>query len=532
MQALLGDRWVDGLLDYHRAPGEARVRVTAWRVICPLGGLYFVRPRSSRMVAAYAREIGVRETLRKVASRTQEGRRNEKVLSCGVGVIEEVDEAPEGLRAGDRVVFVAPAHPPCADRLSLPLELLAPAGSLGVPERPGWLLHRDADPDVVPPDWGEVPGWSPQAGRPLGQDAADAVAQATALLARTDWTGATWRPTPGSSPAREASQPRLATPRPRRRKRATLFGYGNYAKTAVLPNVRRHIDVRRIHEIDPTQVPAGRRRGAIWDTAPRARDDDAADVWLIAGYHHSHAALAVAALDRGIAAVVEKPVVTTLEQLDALVAAMERSPAPLYSCFQRRYIAFNDLARRDLDAPPGTPISYHCIVYEVPLPPLHWYRWPSSRSRLVSNGCHWIDHCLFLNGYCEVTGIDVIAGADGSLNASMQLANGASFTMVLTDRGSPRIGVQDHVELRTDAGTARIVNTSHYRAERPNGDVRRERMNKTRAYGIMYRAIAEDVARGGRGDTVEAVRVSAGAVLALEAEFSAAQAEPNLGDNY
>ena len=526
MQALLGDRWVDGLLEYHRAGDEFRVRVTAGRVVCPLDGLYFVRPRSLRMVAAYAREIGVRETFRKVASRTQERRRNEKVLSCGVGVIEELGDEPGGLQAGERVVFIAPVHPPGVDLLCLPRELLAPAGTLEVPDRTGWLVHRGADPGAEPPAWDEVPGWSRHSGRRLGPGAAVAVAEASTLLARTDWAAATWRPVPVCTPPEEPLRPRRATLRLRPRRQATLIGYGNYAKTAVLPNVRRHVDVTRIHELDPTQIPADRRRGATWDTAPSPHDSDAADVWFIAGHHHTHATLAVEALDRGVAAVVEKPVVTNQEQLDALLAAMGRSSAALYSCFQRRYIPFNELVRNDLNAPPGTPISYHCIVYEVPLPPLHWYRWPNSRSRLVSNGCHWVDHCLFLNGYCEVTATDVIAGADGSVNASMQLANGASFTMVLTDRGSPRIGVQDHVELRTADGTARIVNTSSYRAERPGGDVRRARINKTRAYDRMYRAIAEDVARGGQGDALETVRVSAGAVLELEAKFSAVQPGP------
>src|SRR5262249_57472786 len=75
--------------------------------------------------------------------------------------------------------------------------------------------------------------------------------------------------------------------------------------------------------------------------------------------------------------------------------AMGGYKGKVFCCFHKRYSAFNALARKDLQMQLGEPISYHCIVYEVPLPPMHWYRWPSSRSRLITNGCHWIDHFHF-----------------------------------------------------------------------------------------------------------------------------------------
>ena len=83
----------------------------------------------------------------------------------------------------------------------------------------------------------------------------------------------------------------------------------------------------------------------------------------------------------------------------------------------------------DLGVAPGEPVSYHCIVYEVPLPELHWYRWPSSRSRLISNGCHWTDHFLLLNGFAEPVAYDVVESSDGMVNVTVELANGAVFTM-------------------------------------------------------------------------------------------------------
>ena len=301
-----------------------------------------------------------------------------------------------------------------------------------------------------------------------------------------------------------------------------LFGYGNYAKTLVVPNVRPWLEIERIHELDPTQIPRGADDTA-WDTSPHWPEGPAGEGFraaFLAGYHHTHAPLAAEAMDRGAAAVVEKPIATGACELDDLLRRLEGG-GRLFSCYQKRYHPFNALARRDLGVRTGDPVSYHCMVYEVPLPEQHWYRWPSSRSRLVSNGCHWIDHFLYLNDFAEPGRIDVAEASDGTLNASVELENGAFFTMVLTDLGSARIGVQDYVELRARGTTVRMSNSTRYEAEGPNRILRRERVNKMFAYRRMYADIARRVVEGAAGDTPRSVRVSAGLVLEMERRLRA-----------
>jgi hypothetical protein len=165
---------------------------------------------------------------------------------------------------------------------------------------------------------------------------------------------------------------------------------------------------------------------------------------------------------------------------------------------------------------PGEAIHYHCIVYEVPLPRLHWYLWPNSRSRLTSNGCHWIDHFLFLNDYAAVRRSDLFVAGDGTISASLELENGAVFTMTLTEHGSERIGVQEHVELRAGGSTVRMVNGGLYEAEGPDRVLRRRRINKMESYFRMYRTIGRAVAEGRPGDSLRSIEVSTGAVLGLE----------------
>ncbi len=77
----------------------------------------------------------------------------------------------------------------------------------------------------------------------------------------------------------------------------------------------------------------------------------------------------------------------------------------------------NAIAREDLAAAPGQPMSCHCVVYEVPLPRRHWYRWPVSSDRLVSNGCHWVDHFLFLNGFARERSAEAWSAGNGDGSA-------------------------------------------------------------------------------------------------------------------
>jgi hypothetical protein len=195
---------------------------------------------------------------------------------------------------------------------------------------------------------------------------------------------------------------------------------------------------------------------------------------------------------------------------------MREAEGGLFACFHKRYSPFNDYAWPDLECEAGDPINYHCVVYEVPLPELHWYRWPNSKSRLISNGCHWLDHFSFLNRYCKVKSMSVEQAPDDTISCSVTLENGAYFTMVLTDTGSQPIGLQEYIELRAGAVTVKIVNNAKYLAEDSSRVFRRARINKTSPYRLMYRSIAAQIEAGDVGDSLASVRISCGLILDLE----------------
>jgi len=523
MRYLLGDQWSDSFLDYYCGPDAYRIQVSAFANLEQLTEIYFVRPRSTRLLWNYLKEVGVVGVWRKVVSRLQEKNRNEKFVSFGIG---KISQSPSSGRyaVGDTVAFFAAGFPACVERIVVPeMFIVEMPPEVENPGRPGairFLSHCDA----LRPQadwWKRVIGWSPYAGyEPEDPDKRALEAYLGDLLRKVDWSSAPELSVEPVSETREVAILEASAPMEKashtRKKRGVLFGYGHYAKTNILPNIRRHIDVAAIHEVDPTQTPEASRRELRWDSAPTPRDDADYDVYLIAGYHHTHAPLAVTALERGAYAVSEKPIAVDEEQLDALLAAMAKGKGGYFGCFHKRYTRMNDYAIMDLRQPVQAPIDYHCIVYEVPLPDLHWYRWPNSKSRLVSNGCHWIDHFLYLNGFEEVQSMELGQSPSGTINCAVILENGAYFTMALTDKGSERIGLQEYVELRAGQVTVRMVNNASYQAENRSRVIRKLRFNKMATYKLMYKTIAERIARGEEGDTAQSVRVSTQLILDLE----------------
>lgn len=493
---------------------QVRIAVSTWIEMARVEDQYIQRPRDLRMVWAYLGRVGPAAVIRKIHSRLAETGRNRKVAGVGVG---HVLAAPlgSGLFEGDRAAFFAPNVPEEPDSVVCDTCMVLHVSALSL---------EDMGVDMtsgLPEALAEYVGWSPYSGIAFDETAVAGAIGRTVAASLALWRAAS-APQEDKPPPREACE-RLETrrePRPGR-PTAVLFGFGNYAKTQVLPVLRRRFDLRCIHEIDPEQVATAAHLGVALDTAPMPREHEAYDAWFIAGFHHLHAPLADHALEQGAYAVTEKPVATTWDQLVTLESALVKPGAGrLMACFQRRYSPMNDWAAADLALADGRPVHYHCIVYEIPLPSRHWYNWPNSRSRLTSNGCHWLDHFLFLNNYAAVVEHSVRRLANGDLPVVVSLENGAAFTMLLTEHGSERLGVRDHVELRAGDVTVKMTDQAVYEAESSSRVLRRRSVNPTLCYRRMYESIARTIRRRGEGDAPESL-LSTRLTLMLEDELAA-----------
>lgn len=514
MKILANGCWKSGYLDYTRGPDEHRIKVLAMLNLRALSELNVIRPKRPSIILNYLRELGIRGVLLKVRSRLAEAARNDKQVSCGIG---EVMEAPfdSPFLPGTRVVFVAPAHPPAAERLCLPTCLLINTDA--APEAGGnSLLHAVARSTQ---DWCEaIAGWSPHSGKSLAEGTTpQTMRKAKEFVERFPWPSARALP-------REDGPVRTSTGGEHTELDTVLFGYGNYAKTVIIPSARPHLHISRVHEIDPTQIGAPPGPDWHWSTSPGSDGANPPRAVFVAGFHHHHADLAIEALRRGAYAAVEKPLVTNRAQLLRLEEALG-GRRRLFGCFHKRYSRLNALARHDLSVSAGQPIHYHCIVYEIPTPRLHWYRWPNSCSRIVSNGCHWTDHFLFLNDYAQPVRQDVYRAHDGSLSVCVELENGAVFTMALTEHGSERLGVRDHVELRAGSITVTMTDSTRYKAENSSRVLRRARISRYSPYQAMYREIGQKIVMSEPADSVRSVLLTSRLMLDLEETLISARAK-------
>src|SRR5205823_2664171 len=191
--------------------------------------------------------------------------------------------------------------------------------------------------------WKQVAGWSPFSGLPLDRELV------TSVLTRLGKElggkpGRSMRVGP-PSPVRELAgdEPHI----PGGTLRGVLFGFGHYAKTNILPNLDSRIRITKVHEIDPTQL-APMRFSFQVDSHPEPRCGEEFDIFFLAGFHHTHAPLAVKALQQGAFAVVEKPIATSIQDLDELLDALRSHPGRLFPGFHRRYSELNEVALSDL----------------------------------------------------------------------------------------------------------------------------------------------------------------------------------------
>jgi len=500
--------WRSGYLDPTPTERFPRVDVERQLALTQTSGQHFVREPKLTMLVSYLRSLGPRRVWRKIKSRRAEAARNDTWLSVGMG---------KRCDTGQEVLFMSPSGPVAAGRLLVPMELTWPwPAHLQVPSAGHFVLRESkALTSSLSGDGAraveDLAGWHPDEGTVprLSKELLESLARLVV------------DPEPGvydslgSSP-RSPVMERAAGESTGDRPAFTCFGYGQYAKTQIIPNLGKHLDLAAVHEIDPLQMGIIDSDSTVaWDTSPTLRAGEVVKNGVLAGFHHTHAPLAVDLIRRGARhVVIEKPVATDADQLASLLEAMKEHPgSKVHVAFQRRYSPFNVALKKDLGR---GPISMSATVYEVPLPARHWYRWPVVGNEVVSNGCHWIDHFLFLNEFEAATELEVTTLRNQTV-LGLELRNGATASISLRHEGSPRLGVLDLCTFWNGVATATIEDNSSYSSERGYAVLRRRKCHRYRSHELMYQEFSRRIVADAPGDSVRSVEVSAQTVLDLAA---------------
>jgi predicted dehydrogenase len=494
------------LVPYREPDSEVAIVVEKWIFERDISGQYVEYPRSARLVFDYIVRIGFLATFRKVRSRLAESNRNKKIFGIGIGFVSQSPKS-SNLKTAQPVLFLAPNNNR-ENYVVLNVAFICPISTDSYDLRSSMRLD--------PGDLIKLIAWSPYAGYELNKPVIQSALHGIAEQIRSSKPLRIAKPLPSKFNGNFVDSYNRtvdAGDKPT----AVLFGLGNYAKTIILPNVKRYVCISRIHEIDPLQLSSIARKGGVSvDTSPFPRADLRFDVWFISAFNHMHADLARAALIQGAVAVIEKPLSTSRSQYRSFIETLNNTKgSEFFLCFHKRYSKLNEFLFADLVSRIHEPINMHCIVFEIPLPPNHWYNWPNSGSRLISNGCHWIDYFLFVNNFSKVKDYKKWIPHGKDIVVEVRLENGAYFTMTLTDTGSQRLGVRDHIELRVGDMTITMRNSSDYIAENKSRVVRKAQVNPMSSYARMYRDICRRIKAGNETDKLETL-ASSNLVLLME----------------
>ncbi|MEO9183536.1 MAG: Gfo/Idh/MocA family oxidoreductase, partial [Kofleriaceae bacterium] len=247
----------------------------------------------------------------------------------------------------------------------------------------------------------------------------------------------------------------LVAPRTSRgRANLGLIGAGSFAGGKLLPILKSLHGVAFAKVATASGLSAkdvARRHGfaAAVGSADEILDDDAIDTVVIATRHDSHAELAERALARGKAVLVEKPLATTREQLERVMAVATRNPA-LAVGFNRRFSPHVDHLRAAFALVPGA-LAIQIRVNAGAASPDSWAH--DDGGRLLGEGCHFIDLAHAIAG-APITRVHAVAighpDPDARLrdNAAITLgfANGGIATILYTAKGDAGSG-KERVEV-------------------------------------------------------------------------------------
>jgi len=129
-------------------------------------------------------------------------------------------------------------------------------------------------------------------------------------------------------------------------KRTAIVGCGGIAQThaEALSNMP-HVELVAVCDILPERAEALKEKFApsahVYNDLANMLAAEKIDVLHICTPHYLHCEMACAALERDIHVLLEKPVCITMEQVEKLAAAEEKSKAKICISFQNRYLARN-----------------------------------------------------------------------------------------------------------------------------------------------------------------------------------------------
>jgi predicted dehydrogenase/threonine dehydrogenase-like Zn-dependent dehydrogenase len=290
----------------------------------------------------------------------------------------------------------------------------------------------------------------------------------------------------------------------------SLVGAGNFARLILLPEIKKGSGTALRGICTARGMSAefeGAKSGfafATTDVEELLRDPETRAI-VIATRHDLHADLVIRGLRAGKHVFVEKPLATTLEDLERIADCVQslgdRCPV-LTVGFNRRFSPA--VARLRSFFAGIRPLAVHHRFAVPSLPAEHWVHDDKlGGGRLIGEACHAIDTCAALADSVPVRVFAESAGAVGEAQVAndrvfitLRLANGSVASVAYQaagDRGMPA----ERIEVFGGDRTA-VVNAWDEIELWQGGVCKRERAGRDKGHGAEVRAFLDVIRSGGR----------------------------------
>ncbi len=229
--------------------------------------------------------------------------------------------------------------------------------------------------------------------------------------------------------------------------RIGLIGVGSYAKAMHVPNLQALKDHYEITGVasrsgGTAAIVAKKVDAALVTSDYRALlDDKDIDAVLISTRHASHARMILDSLAAGKHVFVEKPMTTTVEDGERVVAKVAETGLVLRVGFNRRFSPHLNVLRQTMGDTGRRMLLMRVNAGNISG---HWSTDPEEGGRIVGEGVHFIDLANWMFGGEPIHVSALPAGEPGADNANLLItlgyANGGAAELLYTSLGSPRMG--------------------------------------------------------------------------------------------
>jgi predicted dehydrogenase len=247
--------------------------------------------------------------------------------------------------------------------------------------------------------------------------------------------------------------------------RLALIGAGSFGQTVYLPLIDAHPQAA-LQAVVTARGHNAMRLAKLYNARTATTNlssvlgDESVDAVIIATRHHQHADMAIEALKAGKHVLLEKPLAITLDQMERLEAAIQKSDALLTVGHNRRYAPGVQALVKSLSGRVGPLMAVYRINAGY-IPPDHWvHARDIGGGRVIGEVCHFVDLLGMLTGSevadLSVQGVPSTARAAqnaDNLSAALRYTDGSVATLVYTSLGAGELP-KERLELFWDGRAA------------------------------------------------------------------------------